>query len=179
MAMREMKSGEAQACHERALRHIERLKKTFTESTTDVEKFQAYLKLVNDAAHGTERCRENFQGGNHCRWNDDKSTARLLYDANKEGIILIRHAIAEMKGLKSPDEKPLCRVNGTKAIFMECTQLKKKVEKDFKDTDKVYHEQILRERKPDSQKPILLQKIEAIIAMIVAQFIFIPDCFLA
>ena len=179
MAMREMKSGEAQACHEKALRHLERAQEKFTDETTDAEKFQVYLNLFNGAAGGVVRCRENFQGENHRRWNEDKLTARLLYKANEEGIAIMQLAIREMILLKSSENRPLCRVNGTKAVFLECTQLRKRAEKDFEDTKRVYHEEILRERKPDSQKSSLLQKIEATIAMIVAQFIFIPDCLLA
>jgi hypothetical protein len=179
MAMREMKGGEALACHEKALRHLERAKKDFTDKTTDDEKFQAYLKLFNDGARGVGRCRENFQGENYHRWHEDKVTARLLYQANEVGLAVMQLAMREMILLKSSENRPLCHVNGTKAVFMECAKLRERAELDFKDTDRIYHEQVLRERKPASQKPILLQKMEAIIAMIVAQFIFIPDCLLA
>jgi hypothetical protein len=179
MAMREMKSGEAQACHEKALRHLERVKKTFTDGTTDDEKFQAYLKLFNDSACGAGRCRENFQGKNYRRWNEDKLTARLLYQANEEGIVLMQLAMREMILLKSSEDRPLCRVNGTKAVFLECTKLREQAEKDFEDTIRIYHEKVLRERKPDVEKPAFLKKMEATIATIVAQLIFIPDVFLA
>lgn len=175
MVMRETMSGEAQACRQKALRHLERIQKNFTDKTTDDEKFQAYLGLFNDAAYGAGRCRENFEGENHNRWNEDKTTAEILYNANKVGVVLMQLAMDEMKSLRSGDEKLLCRVNGTRAVFMECTKQRKQAEKDFEDTGKVYHEKVLCERQPDTQKPILLQKMEAIIAMIVAQFIFVPE----
>ena len=179
MAMREMKGGEALACHEKALRHLERAQDKFTDETTDAEKFQVYLNLFNAAGCGVRRCRENFEGENHHRWNEDKMTARRLYEANKEGIAIMQLSIREMILLRSSEHRPLCRVNGTKAVFLECTKLRERAEKDFEDTIRIYHEKVLEERKPASQKPILLQKMEATIATIVAQLIFIPDVFLA
>ncbi|HEU4839502.1 MAG TPA: hypothetical protein VFS88_08850 [Micavibrio sp.] len=179
MSMRKTKSGEVQAHREKVLRHLERAQKDFTDKTTDEEKFQAYLKLFNDAAYGVGRCRENFEAENHHRWNEDKTTAEILYNANKVGLELMQLAMDKMISLKSSDDRPLCRVNGTKAVFLECTKLRKRAEKDFDDTIRIYHEEVLRERKPDVQRPSFWRKMEAIIATIMAQFIFIPDGLLA
>ncbi len=180
MVMRESTSGEAQACREKALRHIERIRSTFKETTTDEERFQAFLNLFNGAAYGTGRCRENFENGNHCRWDNDKVTAKALYNSNREGVVLMQLVMEEMKPLiSSVEKKPLMAVNGTSVAFMECCQKAAKAEADFEDTDMVYREKVLCDRQPDSSKPILIQKLEAVIAMIVAQFIFVPEGFLS
>lgn len=176
MVMRESTSGEAQACREKALRHIERIKSTFKETTTDEQRFQAYLSLFNGAAYGTGRCRENFENENYHRWDNDKVTAKALYSTNREGVVLMQLVMEEMKPLiSSAEKKPLMAVNGTSVAFMECCQKAAKAEADFADTDVVYREKVLCDSRPDSSRPIIVQKLEAIIAMIVAQFIFVPE----
>lgn len=176
--MRETVSGGAEACRQKALAHVNSVKATFNENTTDEEKFQAFLSKFQRVAHGVSRCRENFQEENYKRWLEDKRTAGALAECNREGIILMEMLTEEMKPLMSSTEnKPLATVNGTSLAFTECTQLYIQAQKDFVDTDAKLHEKILCDR-PLSEQPIILQKLEAVIASVMAYFAFVPDLLL-
>ena len=91
MVMRETVRGEANACREKALRRVGSIKATFTATTTDEEKFQAYLTAFNNAVYGMGRCRENFEGENYLRWANDKKTAILIHGGNEEGTFTLRY----------------------------------------------------------------------------------------
>lgn len=176
MVMRETISGEAQACREKALRHIENIKATFKASTTDEEKFETFLGKFRLVAAGVERCRENFKDDNYTRWLDDPKTAAILHTGNQEGILLMEMLREEMEPLMSATEhKPLSCVNGTSVAFAQCSRECADVKIDFADTDSKFHEKIICNRVPESTNPIFVRKLEAIIAMIVAQFIFVPE----
>lgn len=176
MVMRETTSGGAQACREKALRHIERVKQTFNDSTTDEEKFQAFLKLFNSAVYGAGRCHENFQGENYHRWDNDTQTAANLHKGNQEAVIIMGLALQEMEPLTSSESnKPLSAVNGTSVAFGECCAQRLKADEAFELTDKVFHERIICRAQPATDRSIIVQKLEAVIAMIMAQFIFVPE----
>ena len=180
MVMRETTSGEAEACRAKALRHIERIKGTFNHTTTGEEQFQAFLGLFNGAVYGAGRCHENFAGDNYRRWDNDTQTATRLYHGNQEAVILMELALQEMEQLASSENKePLASVNGTSVAFMECCLRRRQAMDAFVVTAKVFHEKIARDRQPDLDQPILVRKLEAVIAMILAHFIFVPEGLLA
>lgn len=179
MVTRESTSGEAQACREKALRHIERIKQTFNGTTTSEEKFDAFLRLFNGAVHGASRCNENFQGENFHRWDNDPQTAAVLHKASKEAIMIMGLALQEMELLTSSESKqPLSAVNGTSVAFSQCCRKRREAHEAFQITDKVFHEKIICRRQADGDRPIIVQRLEAVIATIMAHFIFVPDALL-
>ena len=178
MAMRGTVRGEADACRQKALAHVNSVKAKFNENTTDEEKFRSYLEKFERVAHGVSRCRENFSRNNYKRWLENKETANMLHLSNEEGIVLMGLLSDEMKQLMSSAEnKPLSRVNGTSIEFERCAKIFKQAKRSFALTNTALHEKILCDR-PLPGQPIIVQKLEAIVAMIMAHFIFASDALL-
>lgn len=179
MVMRETVSGGAEACRQKASRHIERIKATFTETTTDEEKFGVYLAAFDRAAWGAGRCRENFVGENHCRWTDNPATAEKLKTSEEEGVILLELLHAEMEPLMCGKENvPLSTVNGTSVKFAECAKIRDAAAEELIQTEIVFFEKILHQEPPETIQERYRQfcaKLEAKMASILAPFLFIPD----
>lgn len=179
MVMRETVSGGAEACRQKASNHIDRIKATFTEKTTDEEKFSIYLAAFDRAAWGAGRCRENFSGENYCRWADDAATATKLKIGEEEGVILLELLHQEMAPLMCGKENlPLSTVNGTSVKFAECAKIRDAAAEDLLQTEIVFFEKILRQEAPPTLRERLKAieaRMEAKIASILAPFLFIPD----
>ena len=177
--MRVTTSGGAEACREKASRHVERIKATFTETTTDRQKFDAFLGAFDRAAWGVGRCRENFEGDNYCRWVNDPATAERLKTSEEEGVLILDMLHQEMAPLMCDKEKrPLSEINGTSAKFAQCTLVKNAATDEMVDTQIVFYEKILGQDLPPTIMDRLRQlgaAFESKIASILAPFLFIPD----
>jgi hypothetical protein len=175
MNMREIVSGGAEACRQKALSHIKRIKQNFTDTTTDEEKFDAFLKAFDKAAYGTERCRENFAGENYLRWANDRDTAAKLKEGEEVGVILLDLLHAEMQPLLSSKEnQPLSQVNGTSVKFAECAQKRDAAIQNFIRTEVVFAEKILQKEAPPTLKQ-MLANLEAKVASYLAPLLLLPE----